>query len=327
MEILVLHPGAIGDIVLSLPALKLLREQHPGTLVTLAGNLDYLALVPASCADRRLSLATLPLQKLYGSLPLPESDVEFWNSFDSVVSWTGAGDERYGGNLRAIHPRVLIAPWRPARGERRHVAQVFADSLSPWVRRHNDVSPVEIRPDPSQMSFADQWLADRGCEPGTKLLALQPGGGGLSKRWPFENFIRLARKLLQNEIERLLVIEGPAEPGLGRKVAEILPASGSVVAECLPLDRLAALLFRCRAYVGNDSGITHLAAAVGIHCIALFGPTSPEQWAPLGPEVIVLRDVSGCSACANGQSGGHQCLENLSPDLVLRALVVRKCVP
>ncbi len=318
MDTLVLHPGALGDILLSLPALSLLKEKFVDSRLTLAGNLDYLAIVPTSCADRRLSLSALPLQRLYGSLPLPESDLSFWTSFDRIVSWTGSADSRFAANFRAIHPEVLIAAWRPCASDQRHVSRVFADSLSPWFVYRDLPSSVEIVPDPADVAFAYQWCCERGWSPGTPIIALQPGAGSASKRWPLRNFARMALSLPR--AGRLLIVEGPAEPGLGNELAGALPVSYSMIAENLPLSRLAAILSLCQAFVGNDSGISHLAGAVGVPCILLFGPTSPHQWAPLGPNVTVLRDTSGCAACTEARSEAHCCLDNISPDDVLHAL-------
>ncbi|PYV11204.1 MAG: hypothetical protein DMG07_19770, partial [Acidobacteria bacterium] len=100
MRILVLHPGALGDIILALPALDALREHAPGAEVTLAGNRDCLDAVASGHAERMLSLATLPLHRLYAAGPLPPQDLGFWRSFDRIISWTGAGDPQFEHNLR-----------------------------------------------------------------------------------------------------------------------------------------------------------------------------------------------------------------------------------
>lgn len=320
MKILVLHPGALGDVMLSLPALELLKKQFAGARITLAANLDYLSIVPNRIADRRLSLSTLPLGKLFGSSPPPPADMEFWASFDRILSWTGAGDEQFIGNLQAIHREALVARWRPARDERRHASRLFADSLTSWIPVPENLPAVELRAGASQLRSANHWFSQRGVPPETSLIALQPGAGSPSKRWPLDDFIQLSHMLLEDRCDLVLIIEGPAETGVGDRLAEALPAARSLVAKCLPLDDLAALLSKCRAYVGNDSGISHLAAGLGIPCVVLFGPTLPEQWAPLGRQVEVLRDIAGCTACKDGQSEGHRCLRNIPPAHVCRLL-------
>jgi hypothetical protein len=320
VEILVLHPGALGDIILSMPALSLLRKWTGQCTITLAANLDYLGVVPTPCADKCRSISTLPLQRLYDSQHPPESDVRFWNSFHRIISWTGFSSDLFKRNLRAIHPNVLVAPWKPARGEGRHVSRIFCDSLSPWVPGEESLSPVEIVPSCADQELADRWLAEKEFPPGAAPVALSPGSAGAGKRWSLENYAILGRRRLQERAGLILIIEGPAESGLGWELKRSIGASDALVAENLPLNLLLALLSRCIAYVGNDSGISHLAAAVGIPCAVVFGPTRPEQWRPLGAHVKVIRDVSGCGACEENQSDGHRCLRNVSPDAVWSAL-------
>jgi len=132
VEILAIHPGALGDIVLSLPALGLLRRSSSHQVV-LSGRVDYLRAVAFGYADRFISIHALPLHRLYGSSRLPDADLEFWRSFDRIISWTGAGDGQFCSNMARIHRNVLISPWKPADEDRRHVSQIFVDSLGPWL--------------------------------------------------------------------------------------------------------------------------------------------------------------------------------------------------
>jgi heptosyltransferase-2 len=321
VEILVLHPGALGDIILSLPALSLLRRRTPQCRITLSGNLDYLGIVPRSSADQCRSLSTLPLQRLFDSRPIPESDVRLWTSFDGIVSWTGSSSEEFAHHLQAIHPNALVASWKPARGEQRHVSRIFYDSLSSWISADDLLCPVEIVPRQAERRSAVRWLRDQGCSPELPLIALHPGSGGAWKCWPADRYAILADRLSREWEGKILLIEGPAEPGLSDALRNRIPSSGLVVAKNLPLEILTALLAGCRAYVGNDSGISHLAAALGIPCVVIFGPTAPEQWKPLGRKVTVLRDNSSCQACASGLSDGHRCLLNIAPESVWMALL------
>ena len=125
------------------------------------------------------------------------------------------------------------------------------------------------------------------------VVALHPGSGGAAKRWPPERFVELARRLITRGC-RPLLIEGPADAEV---TAAVLAALGAEtervrVARGLSVGALTALL-RCAAYVGNDSGVSHLAALAGVPTLALFGPSDPALWAPLGPRVRVLRAPEG----------------------------------
>jgi len=116
-----------------------------------------------------------------------------------------------------------------------------------------------------------------------------------------------------------LIIEGPAESGLAQQMALALPGTLLICVQSVPSNQLAALIGQCRAFVGNDSGIAHLAAGLGVASVVLFGPTLPKHWSPLGRYVKVLRDTRGCEACASAQ-GEHTCMSNIPVEEVLRAL-------
>jgi ADP-heptose:LPS heptosyltransferase len=131
---------------------------------------------------------------------------------------------------------------------------------------------------------AAAWLAGRGIERGESVV-LQPGAGSPAKAWP--GFAALSRRLGDTGLT-VVALAGPADGG----VMETLLASGALAEDRLardwPLVEIAGLLSLARATVGNDSGPTHLAAAVGCPTVAVFGPTDPLVWAPVGPSVKTL---------------------------------------
>jgi ADP-heptose:LPS heptosyltransferase len=319
VEILILHPGGLGDIILSLPAVALIRESCPSARITLAGNIDHLAAIVSGYADRIVSLATLPLHHLYAGDSLPEPEVRFWKSFDRIVSWTGSGDPQFAGNFRKIHPNVCIAPWRPQPGGTRHVSQLFVDSLDIGFSFGTKPEPVSILLDSKLRNEGKQWLIDRGWNGQDPLTALHPGAGSKTKRWPLTRFIELAQQLTHQEKRKLLIIEGPAEPELAKEIAQALSEINVIRAESLPLNLLAAVMSQCGAFVGNDSGIAHLAAALELHAVVLFGPTLPQHWAPLGQNVVALRDAHGCEGCASS-GNNHTCLESIKVEDILQKI-------
>jgi heptosyltransferase III len=322
VELLLLHPGGLGDVILSLPAVALLREKFPAARVTIAGNTDHLVPVVGGYAERTVSLSVLPLYNLYADGALPDSDIRFWRSFDLIISWTGSGNPGFVRKIKAICSNARIASWRPDPKESRHVSQLFIDSLGPEIASGREAvrAPIRVRHELSDQGT--QWLLGQGWRADEPLVAIHPGAGSEIKRWPLDRFIRLARYLTQAEKKNILIIEGPAELGLAGQIERELPESQQIIAKSLSLDILAALLARCELFVGNDSGIAHLAAASGVRTIVIFGPTLPKHWAPLGPEVRILRDTRNCEGC-NSDNGAHSCLENITVDDVLRALKSR----
>jgi heptosyltransferase-3 len=296
VHILVIHPGALGDTILALPALGLLKVQFPEAKITLAGNTDFLPAIAGGCADSFISFSSLPLYRLYDSRPVTRSAQSAWTAYDRIVSWTGWANSLFRERFHEIHPCVLVAPWQPGPDDRRHVARIFVESLYPWVPMTESIRAENIQVELPTQVRARQYLLERGWNAGHDVVALHAGAGSEAKRWSPEKFQEVAIRLLQRPELKLLIVEGPAEVGAGRAVAEGLDPGRILVAECLPLKLLAGILSRCRLFIGADSGIAHLAASLGVASVVLFGPTDPRAWAPLGRRVAVLR---GCQARVN----------------------------
>jgi ADP-heptose:LPS heptosyltransferase len=153
-----------------------------------------------------------------------------------------------------------------------------------------------IRPTPADMNKGKEILAEHGVMPARKPVVIHPGSGGAHKCWHLDNFLSVARMLADEEIEVAFLL-GPAE--LERLSESAISKIGEVarLVTNLSLADVLAVLSCAAGYVGNDSGITHLAAALGIRTVAIFGPTpdddvrgqaNPAVYGPLGPAVTVL---------------------------------------
>ncbi|MCA1553814.1 MAG: glycosyltransferase family 9 protein, partial [Chloroflexi bacterium] len=118
-------------------------------------------------------------------------------------------------------------------------------------------------------------------------VAMHVGSGGAHKRWSLDNFFALAERIVVEGNRRVLLMHGPAEDL--RELIQHRPADGAAVVGTNSLSDAAALLELCSLYIGNDSGITHLAAALGVPTLALFGPTDPAIWGPRGTRVRIVR--------------------------------------
>jgi heptosyltransferase-2 len=122
------------------------------------------------------------------------------------------------------------------------------------------------------------------------LIALHPGSGGKAKNWPLPRWAAVAETLLSADSNRwILLIGGEADIERVERLRAILPNEKVKCAQNFSLLELAARLQNCALFLGHDSGISHLAAAVGTPSILLFGPTDPAIWAPANPQVRVLR--------------------------------------
>jgi Glycosyltransferase family 9 (heptosyltransferase) len=196
-------------------------------------------------------------------------------AFDAAIAYTRSADLARG--LGAAIPRVLVHDPMPPPGAG-HVAEWLARPAASL-----GVSCAEAPPTLRATSEEHEQAAAIIGELPSSFLAVHPGSGSPGKTWPAARFASLLDAL---GAERFLLVEGPADA----EVAAALRArGGAVAARGLPARVLGAALARAAAYVGNDSGVTHLAAAWGAPTVALYGPTDPGVWSPVGPRVAIVR--------------------------------------
>ncbi len=297
-RILVIRGGALGDFILTLPAIGLLRAEFPGAHIEILGYQSIVTLAEG----RHYATATRSIE--YGPLSrffIPDSDLpkdlaDYFSRFDSILSYLYDPDGFFEGNLRRAGARhILQGP--PKIRESEHAAHQLARPLEQLALFLEDPS-ARVFPSEADHSAAEKFLGD--CD--RPLLALHPGSGSETKNWPLGAWEELGATLASslNPSPLLLLIGGEADvvrlASLRRAWAD-LPL---LTAENLPLPTLAALLSRARLFVGHDSGVSHLAAAADARCLLLFGRTNPTIWAPANPRVTVLRAPGGNLAALPG---------------------------
>lgn len=145
---------------------------------------------------------------------------------------------------------------------------------------------LEARAD--ERSIVRKWMAERGITPKSKPVLIHPGSGGRKKIWPLPRWWDLLF-WIKGEYKLPVVMSlGPADDYLIDFAGEVERLGVQIIRD-IPLTRLAAFLAESRLYIGNDSGVSHLAASLGVPTVAVFGPTNPTVWAPRGPRVRVVR--------------------------------------
>ncbi len=269
--------GAIGDFILTLPAIKLLRNSFPAAHLEILGYQHIVALAQMSgYADATRSIE-------YGGLStfftrdgdLAPDLVAYFSSFQQVVSYLFDPDEIFANNLKRAGVRNFIAG-SPKMNDQEHAARQLARPLERLALYLEDPAAVIL---PNEQGEIDP-----------ALVAIHPGSGSSAKNWPLERFVELGGRLLgRDESRRLLLVGGEADEDRVAQLAAVLPAEKVRLARNLSLLALACALQNCARFIGHDSGISHLAAAVGTPCLLLFGPTDPAIWAPVNPQVRVLR--------------------------------------
>ena len=269
---LVIFPGALGDFVCLLPAIAVLRDCGFGRIV-LACKSDLAPLVRAAGIAEPIAIEGRETSWLFHADP-PAEAAEFFAAFDRIESFSGAGVAEVERNLRRFTVS-RVHPFRPPPGM--HMATHFHRRIAGVVRTAD-----ELR---AELSLPDEHTAEarlRIAELARPLLLVHPGSGGRRKRWSRSGFAEIAARAARDG--GVAVACGPAEID----EADDWRARGLRVFESLDLVEVASLAAVADRYLGNDSGISHLAAAAGARGVALFGPTDPAVWRPLSHRVTPL---------------------------------------
>ncbi len=286
-SILVIRGGAIGDFLLTLPALRLLREGFPDCRIEIVGYRHICSVAEGRFyADAVRSIEYAPMAGFFN--PRSELDPElcsYFSSFGQVISYLFDPDGFFEGNLRRCGVKNLICG-DPRISDSQHAVCQLARPLESLALFLED-SAAEIFPNEEDAAEAERLLA---CYR-PPFVAVHPGSGSAKKNWPLPAWKELLSELCETEAT-VLVVSGESD---AERVGELKAAFGGrlVFLEHLPLHILGAVLQRCELFIGHDSGISHLAAAAGAECLLLFGPTDPAVWAPANPDVNVLRAPDG----------------------------------
>lgn len=212
------------------------------------------AVVPLVCfADRVRPLLATGLDRLALPVDKPPELVETLRGFDSIVSWYGANNEDFRAEVARLRLPATFLPALPGPANREHCADYFALQVGAPVPAFPRIPVAQAEPE--------------------NVAVIHPFSGGRRKNWPLDRFRELACRLPLP----VLWTAGPEETLEGAQRFENLL-------------ELAGWIAGARVYIGNDSGITHLAAAAGARTVAIFGPTDPAIWAPRGGQVRLVYD-------------------------------------
>lgn len=286
---LVIRGGAIGDFIMTLPAIGALRERWPEAHIEILGYPHIIELAHRRYyADEIRSIEARAMAGFF--VPNGELDQElvaYFASFHVVVSYLYDPDEIFAANIRrcgvrqylACSPRVSNIP----------AAEHYCRPLESLAVYVTNPCP-RVFPNDADRAAADRLLGAWGKE---RLALVHPGSGSPRKNWPVEKFATLARWLTEQLGYRVLVLEGEADYDVARQLERQIASLPVQWVRGLRLVEVAAVMERCRLYVGNDSGPTHLAAAAGAPTVAIFGPVSSAVWRPRGAHVRVVAMQDG----------------------------------
>jgi heptosyltransferase III len=282
-KILVVRGGAIGDFILTLPALAALRKQFPRTHIEVLGYSHIAGL--AELAGYVNGVRSIEARALAGFFArrgeLDDGLCDYFNDFNIVISYLYDPDGIFQENVaRCTEAQFIAGPHRPKETQNIHATEVFLQPLERLTIFNANATPTIPLPERREHSAKGP-------------LAVHPGSGSEKKNWPEPSWEDFLRKVAQETDWKVLLVGGEAEEERLQRLASLVPVERLRVARSLPLNELAERLAACKAFVGHDSGISHLAAAVGTPVAALWGETNADIWRPRGEGVQLLRSPKG----------------------------------
>jgi ADP-heptose:LPS heptosyltransferase len=320
-SILLMRAGALGDCLLMLPTLMALRAHFPQARIDVMGypkRWQWVlgrGLVDAVHPIERAGMHLLFCEEIAG-VRIPESLQSLLGTYDVILSYRPAPDGVFQRRLRALSAGLVLSqsPFPPPPPPKVHVAD-FALRLVAQL----GVPAVPVTPrlwlTDDELALVRPFFAAHQVDPyRSPIVVVHPGSGSIAKRWPVESFATLIETLERQRWARTVVVTGYAEEDLEARLYALIPSAKPLSAANWPLLPTMALIGQATGFIGHDSGLTHLAAALGRPTVALFGPTDPEIWAPRGQHVTVIQMVRQ-SAVDHGRAPDQQALQTASCDV------------
>jgi len=301
---LIIQPGAIGDCVLTLPVAEYIRKTFKIGTITMLGRSHYMLYLPTrSCIDSVRDLDSVDLHRLF----VPHKDFELqdgdplitvFSGYQHIFTFLGTAGDDFERNLAytancSNSVEVTTLPAKPPADYKNHIIKFYIDAILESRRNYIKRKPSTrsnigkkkyLKPLKSDPAAGRAILESFGAKGKNKPAVIHPGSGGEKKCWHIDNFYLLAEELIDNG-ESVIFILGPAEQErFNRRIFDRLSLLAPVVLET-SLSRTFQILSCAGCFIGNDSGISHIAAESGLPTIACFGPTNPAVYSPIGSKV------------------------------------------
>jgi len=277
VNILVIRPGAIGDALLSFPTLHALRAKYGAKRITFVSNASVLSLAQAwKLADEVADFEQTCWSELFSTTGIRDAELRaMLAATDMAICWLSDPDHLVETNLRqAGVKKIVVAPGRPPENSFAHVAEYLASTVK--------IPAKEVR----------RWHPSLPGAPKIgRTVAIHAGSGSERKNWAIASYAEIVKSLCQEKCEVILLAGSAEEQKLAYLQRHLKPPAGLYrTLVNAPLLEIAQQLRQCRGYLGNDSGITHLAAMLGVPTVAIFGPGSrTSNWEPLGRHVSIIQ--------------------------------------
>jgi lipopolysaccharide heptosyltransferase II len=335
VKILVRAPNWVGDAVMAIPALEALRQAFQDAEIAI--------------------LARPPVADLYRGQPWTSSVLEYdfqgrhsgWlgrerligelrrerfavavllqNAFEAAwLAWRTGIPERVGYS-RDVRSLLLTKAVRVPRNEQGllHGSRYYLELIerAGWIESPGEIRPIRLAVAQPAREEAQETLLRAGARRGAWRCAVAPGASyGAAKCWPPERFAALADRLVSECNADVILFGTPAEKDIAARIASAMTRRVISLVGHTSMHDLPALLSACSAFIGNDSGAMHVAAAVGLPVVGIFGPTDPNQTSPVTRQFILIREPVSCSPCFLRKCPiDHRCMTRIEVDRVFGA--------
>jgi len=315
----ILQPGAIGDCILTLPLAEFMKDCLDLGGIDILGHTEYIGILPGrTCIDSVRSMDSMNLHRLFvetNAFDLADGDplINAFADYAWIVTFLGEPNSHFEQNLiftaNCSHSsEVITLSMKPPEDYSNHLTDYYRQQFVDESGLSSEPQQIErgtrlIKATEADVNKGRELLKEIQVDSSEKLVVIQPGSGGLHKCWHLDNFLAVAKELRSKGVEVVFLL-GPAEQ---ERFSNATIKDINSVARCLTdlsLTQVVCLLSCSDGFIGNDSGITHLAAGMGVRTLAVFGPTNPAVYKPIGPAVTVL--ASGRTAFAEKPSAALQ---------------------
>lgn len=332
MRILIRATNWVGDAIMALPALRVVREKFArGEIGILArpyvldiyreqGIADEL--IPYDSAGEHKGLRGS--ERLAAQLRERKFDVALLlqNAFDAAwLAWRSKIPERIGYARDGRSFLLTKAVEVPREGEiPAHEKFYYLELVRRvgWLERLPEVPWIELKISNEKRDLAEEFLVAAGAQPGRKRIAVGAGASyGSAKCWPPERFAETLNKLTDANDADVILFGTAGEAAVSAAILAGLRRPAVDLTGKTPIVELPGLLSQCNLFIGNDSGAMHVGAAVGLPIVAIFGPTDPNGTAPVTPKCSVVQEKTYCSPCFLRRCPtDHRCMKAVAPAMV-----------
>lgn len=336
MKLLIRATNWVGDAIMALPALRAVRRRFPDAKMSIVAR-PYVADLyqDQQICDQLIAYdpqkehrGLRGRERLAGGLREQKFDVALLlqNAFDAAwLAWRAKIPERMGyardGRSFLLTKAVMV----PKPGEiPAHEQYYYLELLRRvgWLDSLPSESFITLKVSEQKRSSAAEFLLKAGSRPDVLRIAIGAGASyGSAKCWAPDRFSELANRLQEKTGGDVLLFGTASEAAVSSSIASGLRHSPIDLTGKTPIADLPALLSQCHLFVGNDSGAMHVAAAVGLPVIVVFGPTDPEGTAPVTPRCTIVQEKPYCSPCFLRRCPtDHRCMTRITPEIVEAAV-------